>query len=165
MTKNQVPKETSKQRPLTTKQTKFVKEYVKGQLANPTEPGYKATLKTYDVNTNVPDGGVKTASVLARENLGKPSVKEAIEKALAKHNITIESATKPIADGLVATRQQFSENGTIETTDHSTRLKASGMALRLLGADQKDDKAGNTFNFNFKGDTNANFSAGDYKRD
>lgn len=142
---------TDSPRKLTVKQKKFVKEYV---LNNGN--GQEAAKAVYDVaNDNV-------ARNIASENLTKPNVKDAIEQALVKHKITIDAAIKPIADGLEATRETWNKDGEVfETIDHSTRLKASGMALKLMGADQKEDK-GNTFNFNFKG--GASFDMGKYKK-
>lgn len=135
---------------LTIKQKKFVKAYI----ANDGN-GRDAAKAAYDVKT---DG---VAASIASENLNKPNIREAIEQALAKHEITIDAAVKPIADGLHATRTIVAgdhEQG-LEVADHSIRLKASGMALKLMGAEKQE--GGNTFNFNFKG--NANFNVEKYK--
>jgi hypothetical protein len=138
-----------KPKKLTIKQKKFVKAYVATD-----GNGQEAAKAVYDVkNDNV-------ARNIASENLTKPNVKEAIDQALIKHEITIESAVKPIADGLQAVREQMTEHGVVASVDHSTRLKASGMALKLLGAEKQDAGSGNTFNF-IKAD-NANFNAGKY---
>lgn len=134
-------------RPPTVKQTKFVKAYVENG-----GNGTQAALSAYDTND------YDTANQIAVENLQKPTVKAAIEAALEKHGITIEKATKPIADGLTASTDFYDKNGAlVSKPDHSTRLKASGMALKLMGADQKQDQTqGNTINFinnaNFKSD-------------
>lgn len=132
---------------LTVKQTKFVKAYV----ANDGN-GTKAALETYD--TTEPT----VANAIAVENLQKPSIKEAIENALIKHEITMDSAVAPIAAGLKATRSFVVDESVVETPDHSTRLKASSMALKLMGAEQKADAGGNTFNFI----NNANFDSKKY---
>jgi Terminase small subunit len=140
----------TKDRPLTIKQKKFVKAYV----AN-SGNGTRAALAAYNtVDKN-------TAHQIASETLQKPTVKKAIEKALEKHHITLDAAVKPIADGLVATRASFntSEEGSKEVADHPTRLKASGMALKLLGAEQKDQPQGNVFI------NKANFSSSKYVED
>lgn len=131
----------NKPRNLTVKQKKFVKEYVATD-----GNGQKAAKAAYDVKSD------SVARTVASENLTKPNIKEAIEAALIQHGITIEAATKPIADGLYAFKDD-------DQPDHSVRLKASGMALKLLGADQKADSptTGNTFLIN-----NANFNAGKY---
>lgn len=123
---------------LTVKQKKFVKAYVEND-----GNGTKAALETYDTTDE------KTASVIAAENLAKPSIRDEVDKAMVKHNITIDAAVKPIADGLHATREFYDKEGNyIESTpDHSTRLKASGMALKLLGAEQGEGK-GTTIIFN-----------------
>lgn len=129
---------------LTIKQTKFVKAYV-ATNGN----GRQSALMSYDTTSQ------DVANAIAVENLQKPSIKEAIEQALIKHEITMDAAVKPIADGLLATRTVGFGEDALETVDHSTRLKASGMALKLMGAEQKSDTpAGNIFinnaNFNSK---------------
>lgn len=142
---------TDKPKKLTVKQTKFVKAYV----ANDGN-GTKAALETYD--TTEPT----VANAIAVENLLKPSIKEAIENALIKHEITMDSAVKPIADGLKAIKYyEDNEDGTATVQpDHSTRLKASSMALKLMGAEQKAEASGNTFNFI----NNANFDSKKYMK-
>ncbi len=115
-------------KPLTIKQKKFVKAYVE------TGNGTKAALKTYD--TTDPD----TARAISSENLAKPSVRFAVEQALEKHGITMDAAIKPIKDGLEAEKVSITGQGDQAfaevTPDHSIRLKASGMALKLMGADK-----------------------------
>jgi phage terminase small subunit len=138
-----------KPKKLTVKQTKFVKAYVASD-----GNGQEAAKAVYDVKT---DG---VARSIASENLTKPNIKDAIEKALIKHNITIDAALAPIADGLTATKEQYTEHGVVETKDHSTRLKASGMALKLMGAEKTDEGKGNIINF-ING--NASFNSGNYK--
>lgn len=142
--------DTPKPKKLTIKQKKFVKAYV----ANDGN-GQEAVKAVYDVaNDNV-------ARNIASENLTKPNVKEAIELALIKHEITMDAAVKPIADGLKATKYfEANEDGTATgQPDHSVRLKASSMALKLMGAEKTEDKGGNTFIFS----QNANFNSGKYK--
>lgn len=135
-------------KPLTVKQTKFVKAYV----ANDGN-GREAAKAAYDVAND------NSASQLASETLNKPNVKSAIEAALKKHGITIEKATKPIADGLTASQEYTDKEGnSISKPDHNIRLKASGMALKLMGAEQKQETQGNTINFI----NNANFKSGKY---
>lgn len=136
---------------LTIKQKKFVKEYV----ANDGN-GRNAAKAVYDVNS---DG---VAASIASENLNKPNVKEAIELALMKHEITMDAAVAPIADGLKATKYfEPNEDGTATgQPDHSVRLKASSMALKLMGAEKEDSKG--SVVFNFKG--GASFNAGDFKK-
>lgn len=143
--------DTPKPKKLTIKQKKFVKAYV----ANDGN-GTKAALAAYDT---VDD---KAASVIASENLEKLSVKEAIESALVKHGITMDAAVKPIADGLTAFRTVPGGDGegSWDVADHSIRLKASGMALKLMGAEKNDTPTGTSIFVN--GD--ANFSASKYKK-
>ena len=131
-------------KPLTIKQKKFVKAYVATD-----GNGQEAAKMAYDVKSDA------VARTVASENITKPNVKDAIEKALEKHHITMDAAVAPIADGLKATRLNFIDESAVETPDHATRLKASGMALKLMGADKSEAQQGNTIIFN-RGDVVAN---------
>lgn len=104
----------SQRRPLTPKEIKLVNGIAEGKTKR------AAALAAYNAKTP------ETASVIASEALAKPNVQQALAEAFAKHGITIDAATKPIADGLQAERD---DGG----ADHSTRLKASGMAFKLMG--------------------------------
>lgn len=137
---------------LTIKQKKFVKAYVEND-----GNGTKAALQVY--NTTSED----VARSMSAENLAKPSIRDAVDAALIKHGITIEIATQPIADGLHATKTIPTSDGFVEGIDHGTRLKASGMALKLLGADQKEPQ-GATFNLNFNKGSGASFDMGKFKK-
>jgi phage terminase small subunit len=117
-------------KPLTVKQKKFVKAYVATD-----GNGQEAAKQVYDVKT---DG---VARSIASENLTKPNVRFAIEQSLEKHQITMDAAIAPIAEGLKAEKVSISGQGDQAfaevTPDHSIRLKASGMALKLMGADKE----------------------------
>lgn len=141
--------DTPKPKKLTIKQKKFVKAYV----ANDGN-GVRAAQDAYNVKS------YSAANSISGENLQKPAVREAIEASLEKHGITMDAAIKPIADGLQASKE-LEVNGKVVATqvDHSIRLKASSMALKLMGAEKSEDKGGITFNF--KG--NANFSVDKYR--
>jgi phage terminase small subunit len=109
---------------LTQKQQGFVRDYVK--MKN----GTKAIIKNYKVTKE------KTASAMAVENLGKPSIQNAIDKALVKHNITLDRALKPIDNGLNAMKQDNISGAISE--DLNIQLKASDRALKLLGVTQSN---------------------------
>lgn len=136
---------------LTIKQKKFVKAYV----ANDGN-GQEAVKAVYDITSD------SSAAAIASQNLNKLNVKEAIDQALEKHGITMDAAVAPIADGLIAQKVTYSDDeGTVVTPDHTIRLNASKMALKLLGAEKNDTAgSGNTFNFI----NNANFSPSKYKK-
>jgi len=124
-----------KDKPLTVKQKKFVKAYVATD-----GNGQEAAKAVYDVkNDNV-------AAAISSQNLIKLNVKQAIELALEKHGITMDAAIAPIADGLKADKVSVSGLGDQAfaevTPDHSVRLKASAMALRLMGADKGENVPG-----------------------
>jgi hypothetical protein len=122
-----------KRRPLTPKEIKLVKATAEGK--NQTEAGLIAD------DNRTPE----SARVWANQTLQKPTVQEMLAKAFADNGITIEAATKPIADGLKATRTvivrdkaasaEESDNSAFadEVPDHAIRLKAAGMAFNLMG--------------------------------
>jgi phage terminase small subunit len=104
---------------LTRKQTLFVKGIAEGK--NQTQ----AALAAYD--TTDPD----VAKVIASENITKPNVKEAIDLAMVKLNLTPERVLKPIDDAL-------------NDDDVKTRLMGTDRALKLMNIGNKD--GGNTIN-------------------
>jgi phage terminase small subunit len=82
-------------------------------------------------------GSLETVQVTVSQTLKKPSVQELLAKALERHGINVDAALKPIADGLTAEKVSIVGNGEQAmaevTPDHAIRLKASGMALNLMG--------------------------------
>lgn len=140
----------SKPKKLTVKQTKFVKAYV----ANDGN-GQEAAKIAYDVAND------NSARQIASETLTKPNVKEAIEKGLIKHGITLDVALKPIAKALVARKSAYNEKtGKMDSSDDlDMQLKGSDRALKLMGVSTKEDAgSGNVFNFI----NNANFDSKKY---
>lgn len=69
-------------RKLTTKQTRFISEYIK----DPNHNGTHAALKVYDVKS------ADVARSIAAENLAKPSIIEEIRQVSAKVGLTLEKA-------------------------------------------------------------------------
>jgi len=124
-----------KQKPLTIKQTKFVKAYVATD-----GNGQEAAKIAYNSSSD------NVARSTASQALTKVNVRQAIDAALKRHNITLDAAMKPIEDGLLADKISISGQGDQAfaevTPDHSIRLKASGMALKLLGADKENTPGG-----------------------
>jgi phage terminase small subunit len=106
---------------LTIKQKKFValKVQDKPNAVAYREAGYKAS------NNNV-------ANVESSKLLNKPNIQEAIDTALVKLNLTPERCLKVIDNGLDAMKQN--EYTGEQTPDYGVQLKASGMALKLMGA-------------------------------
>lgn len=66
------------------------------------------------------------------------NVRQALDKALARHNITIDRILKPIDEALDASDPIYSKDGTfIETkVNHTVRLAASDRAAKLMGLDK-----------------------------
>src|SRR3990167_4897578 len=114
-----------KRRPLTPKEIKLVNGIASGKTKQ------AAAMEAYDAKTP------ETASSIASETLKKPNVQQALAEAFERHGITIDAATKPIADGLKADKVHIVGNGEQAMAeivpDHTTRLKAAGMAFNLMG--------------------------------
>lgn len=129
-------------KPLTIKQKKFVKAYVSTD-----GNGQEAAKAAYDVKSDA------VARTIASENLTKPNIRFFIDQSLEKHEITLDAAIAPIAEGLKADKVSISGQGDQAfaevTPDHSVRLKASSMALKLLGVvEDKSPSVSITFNAN-----------------
>lgn len=110
---------------LSDKEAKFVQGIADGK------PDYKAALDAYEIKSKHQIG---TASAIASENLEKPRIQDAIEKARVKLNITPERALKPIDDAL-------------NDDDLEMRLKGSDRALKIMGIANKDN-SGTSIQFN-----------------
>lgn len=110
---------TTKKPKLTQKQAKFVKGIAEGK------PATVSAQESYDVKN------YGTAAVIASENLNKPNVKEAIDLAMVKLNLTPERVLKPIDDAL-------------NDDDVKTRLMGTDRALKLMNIGNKSE--GNTIN-------------------
>lgn len=83
----------------------------------------------------------KSAAMVGSRLAKRQSVQQLIDKALKKHDITILKAIGPIADALQATKIVTSHTEPdYEIIDHPVRLKASSMALDLLGAKKTKDQ-------------------------
>ncbi len=83
-----------------------------------------------------------TATSNTDKILKKPHIKTAMEIALKKHDINLNKALLPIAEGLEATKTATYEGEVLTSTipDYSTRLAASDRALKLLGVNQGEQQ-------------------------
>jgi len=130
---------------LTKKQRGFVDDYIE------TENGTQSALKNYDTDD------YKTASVIATENLDKPSVIEAIEvkrktlkEALIKRGITEDYLAEKVDVLLTAVDGQGK-------SDFTAIDKGLKHATNIYGIESIDDKPkqSNTYNFIFSSETQA----------
>lgn len=115
---------------LTIKEKKLVHYKAKGDTHK------KAYRKAgYSMNSN-------EASIVSNTDkiLKKPHVKEALEKALIKHDITLDNALSPISKGLKAKKLVQDRSGRIidEVEDLDLQIKASDRALKLLGVNKEN---------------------------
>ena len=106
---------------LTKKQQGFVKDYVE------TGNGTQSALKNYDIEGKDPE---KIASVIATENLGKPSIMNAIMSIA--DNIPNDKLHKVLVEGLEAESN--------EKPDYAIRHKYLDTALKLKGAYETDEQ-------------------------
>lgn len=109
---------------LTVKQAKFVKAKIEGKS------GTKAYMEAYETDN------AKVASVEASRLLAKPSIQEIVQESMVRQGITVDKVIQPIADGLIANKIHMNGDAIEYSADHSTRLKAAGMALDLMGVKQ-----------------------------
>jgi phage terminase small subunit len=105
---------------LTPKQIKFVKGVAEGKSQT------QAALEAYDTTS------IDVAKNIGSDNLTKPNVREALDIAMVKLNLTPERALKPIDDAL-------------NDDDVKTRLMGSDRALKLM---QPKESGGININFN-----------------
>jgi phage terminase small subunit len=133
---------------LTKKQRGFVKDYLKN------ENGTQAALNNYDIESTNPE---KVASVIAAENLAKPSiiqtieiVRETLKSALEKEGITPDYIAKKVNVLLKAKDREG--NPDINGID-----KGLKHAKDIYGVEDKEEKASttNTYNFIFNAETQA----------
>lgn len=107
---------------LTVKERKLVELKAKGVSSK------EAYKQVYNVTPTTKDS---TATSNTQKILNKPHVKNALQQALNKHDITLDNALQPISKGLRAIKQN---EFTGEVTDDiALQLKASDRALKLLG--------------------------------
>lgn len=128
--------------PLTYKQRVFVKAKIAGKS------GVAAAQEAYGTSYTV-------SNAIAHENINKPSIIFALQKAYEKQGMTIDALVKPLADGLKANKVVAIEGDFFETDvpDHSIRIKAAGMAGMWLGIGRDKDDGNKTINFNITADT------------
>jgi hypothetical protein len=105
---------------ITFKEAKLIKGIAEGKTKQ------AAAMEAYDAKTP------ETASAIASETLRKPKVQEALEIALAKHGVDIDSATAPIGRAL-------------KHDDLEMQLKGSDRAFRLMGVGRQDGGNTNVF--------------------
>ena len=111
---------------LTVKEAKLVKAKVQGKTNREAyHEVYSATAKD------------STAAQNTTKILQKPHVKEALDRALVRHGITLDTAIAPIGKGLHAMKQN-EYTGEI-TEDIKLQLQASDRALKLMGVGQSKD--------------------------
>lgn len=118
---------------LTLEQAEFVREYTDPASEN-FGNGTQAALAVYD--TNDPN----TAHVIASENIRKPTVRIAMELALAERNLTPNRIAYTLDQSLdankvvIGTNTATKETVTIETPDHNIRLRGAELTAKLLDA-------------------------------
>lgn len=96
-------------------------------------------------------GTPEVVSVTASKVLSKANVQEAMQQALAKHNLTPDRLAGVVADALGATKVMIIGNGEDAMADvqpdHAIRLRAADMAGKFMGVgktDEDESKNGST---------------------
>lgn len=76
------------------------------------------------------------ANVTVTRVLKNANVQEELAKAFKRKGITIDKVVQPVADGLTAEREYYTDKQGNERgggADHTTRLRASSMAAQWMG--------------------------------
>lgn len=107
---------------LTPKERKLVELKAKGVKHE------KAYREAYDV---APTTKASTAVINTNKVLSRPHVKDAYEKAMLRHDITLDTVLAPVGRGLKAQKSNEYTGEIVE--DLPTQLKAAGMGIKLLG--------------------------------
>lgn len=108
---------------MTIKQKKFIKEYIE------TGNGTLAAKKAYNPrNDNV-------AATIAKENIRKPQIRDAIQQAMIKANLTPDRLARVVDDAMNATKVKELEGDyyVSDVPEHNTRLRAAQLAGNWLG--------------------------------
>ncbi len=116
---------------ITIKEAKLIKGIVAGKTKR------QAAMEAFDVER------IETAAVMASHALRKVNVQQALEEAMKKHGIDLDSAIAPIGKALKAKRIQITGSGdqmfTEEVEDVEMQLKGSDRALKLMNIGQNRD--------------------------
>lgn len=110
---------------LTAKEAELVRLKAKG------EPHHKAYRKAYSKTA-----ALSTANSNTQKILKKPHVRDALEAALERNNITIDSTLAPVSRALQAKDTEGND-------DIETQLKGYDRAAKLLGIAGNDTQQGN----------------------
>ena len=133
-----------KKRRVTSKEKKFVAEYIKND-----GNGTKAALATYNTKSEA------NAASIASRVLEKTSVAELLKAELDKQGVTIEKVIMPVAKGLSATKKDGAE-------DYGVQLAAHDRAVKILGLTEPQEKNSPSISFNIN---KANFGGEFVKND
>jgi hypothetical protein len=91
----------------------------------------------------------ESASTLAARELSKVDVQEALQMALQEFGVTPRAVIQVVSDGMSAERTVILGNGddafADQVPDHSIRLKAAGLASKLMGIGQQATGSGPQF--------------------
>lgn len=123
-------KSSKKAKPLTAQQQKFLTEYVSNG-----GNGTKAAKKAYNAKDD------NSAAVIAHKTLEKPHIAEALREELAKQGVDLEAVVAPVTKALHATKKDGSD-------DHMVQLAGHDRAMKILVAEEKEQKVQGTINFN-----------------
>ena len=121
---------------LTPKQAKYVEGRAEGL------PGYKAAMMAYNTTS------LNVANTISVENMQKPTVREAVELALANNNLTIDDIIAP-------TKRALAYQGDTERETIEMQLKGADRLQRLFAmTEDKNNSGGNTFNLTLNNTSN-----------
>jgi hypothetical protein len=133
-------------RPLKPREIKFIK--AKSEGMNNSQAGMLATGLT----------NPESARVEAHRMLRNATVQELLAAEMEKQGLTLACVIRPVAEAMDANREVYDGDGNLvsEKPDHSIRLKAAGMAHKLMGLTNETGTTNIHFN-NFSGEQQNNY--------
>lgn len=124
---------------VTPKEAQFIKGLAEGKTQT------QAALDAYDTDSPM------VADSIARENLDKPRLQNALADVFEETGITAKSIAEILKDAMAATKTASLQGQVFpsDEPDHSVRVGAAKAAAQLagMGADGGGDKAPVNFNF------------------
>jgi hypothetical protein len=98
---------------LTPKQAKYVQGIAEGK------PGYKAAMDAYETDS------LNVANTISVENMQKPTVREAVLKALDGHSLSADDAVAPV-------KRALQYQGETERESLEMNLKGADRLMKLM---------------------------------
>lgn len=126
-------------------EAKVVKAKIKAELTD--------TSQSKVAQEIFPNQTPGAAAVTMTRQLKKANVQEALEIALAEHDLTADRLALVVDEAMSASKKEYEKNDdgswelVGETPEHSIRLKAAGMAANWMGVGKQSEQIPQSVHF------------------